>query len=240
LTVRGGDVIIQPQEEEMERVEITAVTRKESGKCAARHLRAKGQVPAVVYGRGREPVNLAIEGREIAAAMAGGAYSTHVFDLRVSGEGGGRLPFPVMIKEVQRHPISGLLLNLDFHAISLTEKVHTHVPIVLKGEPAGIKRGGILERLHSEILVSCLPTQIPERIEVDISGLEIGDSIHVRDLFLPAEVELLTSPEEVMVILAPPAKVVEEVPVAAAAAEEVTEPEVVAQKGEKPAEEEKK
>ena len=217
----------------MDRVIINATPRTESGKSAARRLRTAGQVPAVVYGRGREPVNIAVDVREIGAAMAGGAYLTHIFDLQLSTA--DATAFPVMIKEVQRHPLQGILLNIDFHAISLTEKVHAHVPIVLKGEPIGLKRGGVLERLHPDIFVSSLPTDIPDRLEVDISGLEIGDSIHARDISLPDNVEMLSNPEEVLIILAAPAKVVEEAPVVAA--EEAAEPEVITQKGEKAEEE---
>lgn len=218
----------------MDRVIINATPRTESGKSAARRLRTAGQVPAVVYGRGREPVNIAVDVREIGATMAGGAYLTHIFDLQLSTA--DATAFPVMIKEVQRHPLQGILLNIDFHAISLTEKVHAHVPIVLRGEPLGLKRGGVLERLHPAILVSSLPTDIPDRLEVDISGLEIGDSIHARDISLPDNVEMLSNPEEVLIILAAPAKVVEEAPVVAAE-EEAAEPEVITQKGEKTEEE---
>ncbi|NIM04306.1 MAG: 50S ribosomal protein L25 [Armatimonadetes bacterium] len=227
----------------MERESISAATRKEIGKSAARHLRAKGQVPAVLYGRGRAPVALEVDVRQMSAALAGGKYSTHVFDLQVSDEGASQPSVTVMIKEVQRDPITSTLFNIDFHAISLTEKVQAQVPVVLTGEPVGVKQGGILERLHSEISVSCLPTSIPEQAEVDISAMEIGDSIHASALTLPSDVELLTSPEEVLAILAPPAKVVEEVPAAVAEGEEeAAEPEVTAQKGEAPApeEEEKK
>jgi large subunit ribosomal protein L25 len=218
----------------MERVKITAAPREEIGKSAAQHLRAQGLVPAVLYGRGREPLALKVDEKEMKATLAGGTYSTHIFDLQVAG--GPKAPVAVMIKEVQRNPISRVLQNIDFHAISLTEKVHAQVPVVFTGEPAGLRQGGILERLHSEISVSCLPTKIPERIEVDISGMMIGDSIHARGLAIPAEVELLTSLEEVLVVLAPPAKVVEEVP--AAAAEAAAEPEVIGQKGEETSAEE--
>jgi len=211
----------------MEQISIKAAARQQTGKSAARHLRARGQTPAVLYGRGRQPLPLAVETRQMTATLARGVYSTHVFDLHIDGGGAPPSPVAVMIREVQRHPINGTLLNIDFHAISLTEKVHAQVPLLLKGEPAGLRKGGILERLHTEITVSCLPTQIPDHIEVDISSLDIGDSIHVKDLTLPEGIELLTSPEEILVLLAPPAKVVEEVPAAPA---EAPEPEVLTQK----------
>ncbi len=220
----------------MERIIISATPRAETGKSAAKHLRDAGKVPAVLYGRGREPQTLTLEGKEIVATL-GGVYTTHIFDLKITDQG-ATAPVSVMIKEVQRNPITGRLQNIDFHAISLTEKVHAQVPVRLKGEPAGAKKGGIVERLHTEIAVSCLPTAIPDHIEVDISALDIGDAIHVRDLGLPAEVEVLTPAEEIVVMLTPPSKAVEEVPVAVVA-EEAAEPEVLAQKGEKEAEEEK-
>ena len=223
----------------MERTNISVALRTEIGKGAVRQLRAQGLIPAVLYGRGKETLVLSVEKSAIIPHLAKGAYHTHLFDLNVAGKPKGAAPITVMIKEIQRNPISGKLLNIDFHAISLTEKVQAHVPVTFIGEPPGVKQGGILEKLHAEILVSCLPTAIPDHLEVDVSGMTIGDSVHARDLALAEGVELLTSPDEVIVVLAHQARA-EEVVAPVAAEEEAAEPEVLAQKGEKTEEEEKK
>jgi len=224
------------RQEIMERTKIKATVRSEHGKSAARHLRAQGLVPAVVYGKGVDTLAITIEESALKAIIASGVYTTHIFDLQVKGDAAPPKPLPVMIAQLQRHPITRYFQNVDFHAISLKEKIHAQVPIAFKGEPVGLKRGGILERLHLEISVSCLPTSIPDHIEVDLSAMEIGDSVHVRDLTIPKEVEVLTSGDEMIALVAPPAKAVEEAP--AAVAEEGAEPELVDQKGEKKEEEE--
>jgi large subunit ribosomal protein L25 len=219
----------------MELTKIKAAIRGEIGKSAARNFRRQGLVPAVVYGKGQATLAITVEETALQAIIASGVYTTHIYDLLVSGEKAPAKPVPVMIAEVQRHPITRKFRNVDFHAISLKEKVHAQVPIAFQGEPAGLKRGGILERLHLEISVSCLPTQIPDHIEVDISQMEIGDTVHVRDLKIPEAVEVLTPEDEMIILLAPPAKVVEEV--AAPVVEEGAEPELVGKKGEKEEEE---
>jgi large subunit ribosomal protein L25 len=211
----------------MERTSISAIQRDENGTSAARRLRTAGYIPAVVYGRGKEVISIGVPKDQIIAALSAGAYTTHLFDLNIADAA----PVTVMIMEVQRNPVTRKLLNIDFHAVSLTEKVHASVPIMLKGEPAGAKLGGIVERLHNEISVRCLPEQIPDHIDIDISGLNIGDAIHVRDLGLAEEVETDLSPDESIVMLTPPAKAIEEVK-PTEEAEEGAEPEVIAQKGE--------
>ena len=223
----------------MERTNISVAVRTETGKSAVRHLRTQGLIPAVLYGRGKETLVLSVEKSAIIPHLAKGAYHTHLFDLKVAGKAKSAAPITVMIKEIQRNPITGKLLNIDFHAISLTDKVQAHVPVTFIGEPPGVKQGGILEKLHAEILVSCLPTQIPDHLEVNVSEMIIGDSVHARDLALPEGVELLTPADEVIVVLAHQARA-EEVAPPVAVEEEAAEPEVLAQKGEKPEEEEEK
>jgi large subunit ribosomal protein L25 len=209
----------------MERVKLNATLRQESGKTAARRLRKQGQIPAVVYGRGREPMNVAVPTEELRAALRGGGYATHLFDLDIPDTP----PVTVMIADVQSNPISRILLNVDLHAISLTERVHANVPVILRGEPIGLKHGGVVERMYSEISVSALPTDIPDHFEVDISGLGIGDAIHVSDLPMPEGAQALLSLDEAIVRLASPTKAIEETPVAA---EETAEPELVTKRGE--------
>jgi large subunit ribosomal protein L25 len=220
----------------MERTKIKAAIRAEHGKSAARQFRRQGLVTAVLYGKGQTTFAVTVEETAVQAIIASGVYTTHIYDLQVSGEQAPAKPVPVMIAAVQRHPITRKFWNIDFHAISLKEKIHAQVPIAFQGEPAGLKRGGILERLHLEISVSCLPTDIPDHFEVDISKMEIGDSVHARDLSIPKGVEMLTPGDDMIAQVAHPAKAVEET-VAPTAEVEGAEPELVGQKGDKEEEE---
>jgi large subunit ribosomal protein L25 len=223
----------------MEQIELNVTKRDARGKSGARQLRREGLVPAVIYGKGYEAQPVAVEARALQPLFAQGISSTALLRLHIDGKATRSSPL-VMIKEVQRSPLTGQLLNVDFHKISLKEKVTAQVPIVLTGESPAVRQGGILEQTLREVQVECLPTEIPDHLEVDISHLEIGHSIHVSDLEVPDHVTLLTGPEEAVAIMAAP-KVVEEVAApaegveaeAAEEEEEVKEPEVLAQKGER-------
>jgi len=221
-----------------QRLNISATPRTESGTPAARRIRAQGRIPGVLYGHDRQTVNLSVDLKEVSPALARGAWHTHIYDLQVVADGKKKQEaVPVMIREVQRDPLSGELWNIDFHAISLSEKMEAQVPVILVGEAVGQKRGGILERLHTELTVYCLPTDIPEHIEIDVTALEIGDGVRAGELTLPPDVELITDREESVVHVSPPAKAVEEEEVAEAAeGEEMAEPEVIGQKGEQESE----
>lgn len=135
----------------------------------------------------------------------------------------------VIIKEIQYHPVRNNVLHIDFNQISLTEKLTVDVPVETKGESQGAKEGGVLEHILWELKVECLPTKIPEKIEVDVNDLNIGDVIYVKDLNVPEDIEVLSNAEAVVVSVKPPTveKVEEEVVV-----EEITEPEVITEKKE--------
>ena len=222
----------------MERVELEAVKREAVGKSAARRLRQQGAVPGVIYGRGMEPVAVAVEAKAFTRQVLEQGQANLLVALRLKGRGAPRSAQTVMVKEVQRDPLTRQLLNVDFHKISLTEQVHTTVRVALAGEAPGVRRGGILEHLLREVEVRCLPDAIPAQLEVDVSGMDIGEAVHVSDLVAPPGVSLLTPATEVVAVLAPPAKM-EEVPAVAAPVEEaeMPEPEVITHKGEKPGKE---
>jgi large subunit ribosomal protein L25 len=208
----------------MERVTLSATARTETGKNAVKKIRKSGSVPAILYGRARDPQPLAVGRKELVAAIAAGGRNV-LIDLRLSRDGGE--PNTVMIAEIQRDYLRREILHVDLHQISLTERLEARVPVVLAGTPAGVASGqGILGQHLREVLVRCLPTQIPDHLTIDVAGLGVGDSLHVRDLPVPEGIEILTPPEEVLVAVGAPEA--EEVEAAAAApAEGVVEPEVV-------------
>jgi len=221
----------------MERPQLHVEPREEIGKWAARRLRNRGLVPGVIYGKTSEPKAVQVEARALGDVMRAG-HRNMLLDLRMPGVSVRNSP-TVMVRELQRDPLSGKLLNVDFHQISLKERVSTTVPVVLVGEPEAVKHGGILEHVLREVEIQCLPTDLPEQLELNISNLEIGDSLHVRDLAPPSGVTMITSPEEVVAVMAAPAKEEEVVAPTPAEVEAAPEPEVTGQKSErKEAEEE--
>lgn len=212
----------------MERVTLEAKRREGLGRGRVRKLRRTGQIPGIVYGRGTEPTPIAVDARALRGALHTQAGMNVLIDLAIGdGTASGRT---VMVKDVQRDIFrKDTIVHVDFHTIDLTQTVEAHVPLVLKGTPKGVTDdGGILEVQLREVLVECLPTQIPEHIDVDVSALGIGDSLHVSDLSLPAEVTLVSEPEQVIAtvvapkeeeVAAPAAAVTPEAAAAAPAAE---------------------
>lgn len=203
-------------------------TRRETlGKGGARKARAAGRIPAVLYGHGEEPVAVRIEVREFDLAMRAHKGGNPIVALAV---GGGE--YTALIRDVQYHPVSHNIVHLDFQHISLTETIEVKVAVHLTGLPIGVKDGGgILETILRDLEVRCLPTAIPPSIQVDVSHLNIGDSVHVRDVSMP-DVVILNEVDETIATVVPPTvmeeKAAEEVVTEAAS----TEPEVIA-KGKK-------
>jgi large subunit ribosomal protein L25 len=204
-------------------VPLAGRVRAGTGKGPARQARFAGEIPGVIYGAGESPVALAVPKKEFELALktahAGGNV---IVELKLDG-GAGKT---AIIREVQRDPISHDILHLDFHHISLTEKVTVEVNVHLVGLADGVKNGGgILEHITRMIEIECLPTQIPQHLEADVSALGIGDSVHVRDLTVPNAV-ILTDPDVTIATVVPPT-VMTETP-AGTAAGTATEPEVIA------------
>jgi large subunit ribosomal protein L25 len=176
---------------------LVANKRDDAGKGVARKLRAAGRVPAVLYGRGADPQPISVDARELGHVMHGGANV--LVDLVVDGEQHLAMP-----REVQRDHIKGRYWHIDFFAVSRTEKITVEVPIRLVGESSGVKMGGVLEHHLWDVEVECLPTDVPDAIEADISALEIGDSIHVSDLRAPNGAVIISNPEDSVVAVAQP------------------------------------
>jgi large subunit ribosomal protein L25 len=203
-------------------------TRREAlGKGGARKSRAAGRIPAVLYGHGEEPVPVSIQAREFDLALRSHKGGNPIVNLAVAGG-----EYTALIRAVQYDPLTHDILHLDFQHISLTETIEVKVAVHLTGLPVGVKDGGgILETILREIEVRCLPTAIPPAIEVDVSHLNIGDSVHVREISVP-NVTILNDGAETVATVVPPT-VMEEKPAEAVVTEAApSEPEVIA-KGKK-------
>ncbi len=204
-------------------VKLKAVKREKTGKEYVKKLRLTKNIPAIVYGKGFNPIPLEVNGKELETILRSGAGENAVISLQIDGDPKVKEK-TVLISEIQHNPVNDHINHIDFHAISLTEKIRVKVPVHEKGEAPGIKEGGVLDHVHREIEVECLPTDIPNRIEVNIDKLNIGDSIHVKDLALPSGVKCVLDPEEkVLGVLAP----MKEEVVAPAEGEAPAEPELI-------------
>jgi large subunit ribosomal protein L25 len=198
------------------------------GKGVARKLRQTGSIPAVYYGRGEEPIVLTVVVKELEEVILKAEGSNVIVDLKVDGDGIGDRK--ALIREIQRDPVGGHILHLDLQHISLTETITVEVPVVLTGIPIGVKDGGgILEHLLREVEVECLPTDIPSRLEIDVSALNIGDSLHVSDLKAD-KVTIVTEGERSIAAVVPPTVLEEAKPAEEGAA--AAEPELVKEKKE--------
>lgn len=212
----------------MKQVSLSVKIREGRGKTGNKKLRNQGWIPAVVYGRSQKPLSLEVPIKEFTKALRGAAVSNVIINLSVANSDNQMIHKTALIKEIQQHPLSRNVLHVDFHEISLTEEIRVSVPIVSKGEAVGVKMdGGVLDHSLWELQISCLPTEIPDRIEVDVSELKIGSSIHVRELKVPSGIKVLTDP---MVSIFSVKHPTQEVILEAAAEAAAAEPEVIREK----------
>jgi large subunit ribosomal protein L25 len=209
-------------------VKLNASRRTEIGRSAVRKIKARGGVPAVIYGGKNKPEPLQIAKRDIAMMLSHASGENILVELEIDGEKSGRL---ALVQEVQHSPIGGDILHVDFHAVSMDEMIEADVPLEPTGIPSGVKTfGGLLEQNLRSIEIECLPRDLPDVITVDVSHLNIGDSIHVRELPLPPGVTTRVPADlTAFSVLAP---TVEEAP--AEVAEAPAAPEVITAKKEEP------
>ena len=211
----------------MATVSLSANSRDSKGKGAARTLRSQGQIPAVIYGHGRDPQPLALNARDLDKLLSHIQAESTVIEVTVGGH-----TAKTLIREIQRHPIKRQILHVDFQALVAGEKVTVSIPIVLQGIPEGVRlEGGVLDQTLREIEIEVDPSNIPDHIEYDVTNMVIGDSVHVSDLKVPEGVEIQDDPETSVAVLAAPRAVIEETPAVAEAVEgaegAVAEPEVI-------------
>lgn len=183
----------------MAEVKLKAVLRDGTGKGPSRRTRAEGRVPAIVYGRGMEPLSISVDRREFVTALHTDAGMNVLLDIEVDGE-----QTLALTRELQRDPVRGTLLHADFVKIDRTQEVEVEVPVHVVGESPGVKEGGVLENPLFQLHVKCLPANVPESIDVDISGLAIGDALRVSDLAAGRDFEILNDPDAVVASVAAP------------------------------------
>jgi len=210
-------------------VKLAAQVRSETGRTAVNKIKSQGFVPAVIYAHNEKPVSLQVGARDIDTLLSHAVGEHLLVELEIAG-GANRL---AIIQEVQHHPVTQAVLHVDFHGVSADEEIESSIPVEAVGESVGVKSfGGILEQLVRQITIKCLPKDLPEVINVDVSALKVGDSLHVKDLPLPAGVTAVDTDVTVFLVAEP--NVAAEAPATEAAAA----PEVIKEK--KPAAEEKK
>ena len=203
-------------------VTIEAATRKRSGKGIARSLRREGKVPAVIYGRGREPEALAVDTTALTRLLTEIAAATTLVDVTVEG----RAPVKVLIREIQRNPVRPAdIIHLDLYEVHADEKITVEVPLHFTGVPEGVRNfGGVLDQTMHALTIRVLPADIPEHLEVEVTALNIGQSIHVGELAFPNLEILSDARATVCTVVAPRA---EEVVAPTPEAEVVAEPELI-------------
>ncbi len=211
----------------MEKILVKAEKRFNRGKGDARSMRREGQVPAVLYSEGNStPVS--INTKDMTKLIYSGVGEHALITIQLNEDGGKTSEYPVLVKDYQRDPVSEDLLHVDFMQVPLDKAVLVNIKLKIIKQPVGIKMGGILQHQLREIEVECLPTQIPEEIEIDAESIQIGQSFHVSDLPELKGVTISTDPSEVILTVSAP--VIEEAPTEEVE-EEAAEPELVKGKG---------
>jgi len=190
---------------------VIEVERREgTGKNANRRLRAAGRVPGIVYGMDRPAVPIQVPPRAIEDVLKGDTGRNTILNLSLRGEDARR---SVMIREIQRDPVSESMLHLDFVRVDLAKKLEVSVPVELVGTAVGVKNeGGVMDFIHRQVRIVCLPGDIPDHLRVDVSGLQINQHVSMKDLQVPQGVEVLDDPEAIVAVVAAPRKVEEVAP----------------------------
>jgi large subunit ribosomal protein L25 len=212
----------------LELIELKTNSRTAVGNGPARRLRQKGQIPAVLYGPGTDSVLLSVNISDIDRILKKGRIGQVLLNLVIPNNG-ETTNKTVMVKELQLHPVSRNYLHMDFYEVAMDRKIMVNVPVVTTGKAKGVEIGGILQIIRRELEVQCLPLNVPDSIEIDITDLDIGDSIHVGDISRQNDVEFLDDENFTVVTIVSP-KVEEE-----AEAEEEAEEEAeaaIAEEGE--------
>ncbi len=210
----------------MEQRELTVQHRQGTGKSVAKRLRRTGQVPAIVYG-GASPVPVTVDPKDVLRIIHGHEGSTQLLSLRFAGDGGNTV---AIIRDMQFDPVTEALMHVDLQEVAMDRAITVTVAVHAVGEPAGVREQlGVLNLVLHELNVSCLPGQIPERIDADVSALMIGDVLTVAQITPPSGVRILNDPGQAVATVAPPRA--EEAPVAAAVAVVApAEPEVLTER----------
>ncbi len=194
----------------MATLRLSAETRSDTGKGAAKKMRRAGRIPAILYGRGQEGVSLSLGNKEVSHLLANPGAMTNVLELEITDSGRSSKK-NILVKKIQKHPFREEVLHMDLLEIALDQKISVMVPIELAGESEGVKMGGILEMKRRELEITSLPNQIPDTIVIDITELQIGDAVHVEDITPPDGAQIsFESNFTVLSVVAPAAEIEEE------------------------------
>ncbi|MER3412036.1 MAG: 50S ribosomal protein L25, partial [Thermoleophilia bacterium] len=210
-----------------ERVRLTVLQRSKLGSRESRRLRRQGLIPGVLYGRGRKPHAISIRERDLRAALSGPHGLHAILDVVLDGQ---KTAHPSVVKEVQRDPLRGHVIHVDFQEVRLDQLIHAAVAIELVGDSPGVRAGGVLTQLVREVSVEALPQSVPDALVLDVSRLGVGEFARVSDLEVPEGVKVLDDPETILASVAAPrrpveAEEVEEAAVSEAPAEALAEEE---------------
>ncbi len=186
----------------MERFKLNAIHRERLGKGASRSLRRSGMIPGILYGPRTSALPIAINSVDL-NKLIGGKRESILVDLEILMNG-NRETKTVMIKEVQRDPVRDFIIHVDLYEVAMDVSIRIEVPVHLIGKPAGIQKGGIVEHIMRTIEIECLPSDIPDKLEIDISHLEIGDSIHISDIKTSPGVKIIEDPSSTVVAIVAP------------------------------------
>jgi large subunit ribosomal protein L25 len=184
----------------MEAQQISVKKRSLEGTSASRRMRRAGSLPGVIYGIDSNPLSVELETHVVEQVLHHHASETILVDIDLEGEG----TLSVLIKDVQHHPVSGALVHVDLQRVAANQTLQVEVSLELVGEPEGVKLGGLLDHVMHTLLVECLPGDLPETVDVDVSELEIGSSIHVSDLKLGNKITVLSDADALVASVAAP------------------------------------
>ncbi len=224
----------------MKSLALSASPRTQTRRKGARKIRSSGRIPAIIYGRHNPPQNLEIDAKQFDELVHKAHTEIILVDLTVEGDAKpARL---ALVQDVQHHPLSGKVLHLDLHEVKADEKVSIEVPVEAVGVPDGVKNGGgTLEHVRFRIRVRCLPKDLPEQINVDVTNLKVGETLHIGEIVAPPGVELLGDKKiPVLAVAAPVTEAAAETAAAPAAGEAAKQPEMIKEKKEEPAADKKK
>jgi large subunit ribosomal protein L25 len=189
-----------------ERIKLDVLPRDEAGSAVSRRLRAAGMIPGVLYGAGRNAHLFAVEERELRRVLTGDHGLHAILDVVFDGQ---KTAHHAVLKDYQLDPVRPRLLHIDLHEVRLDQLIQSQVAVDPVGESPGVKEGGVLTLVLREVNVEALPMEVPDRLELDISNMAIGDSLRISDIAVPAGAKLLDDPEAVVLTVTPPTRVEE-------------------------------
>src|SRR3954447_19695810 len=190
-----------------ERVKLQVQERDSRGSSESRRLRKQGLIPGVLYGRGKEPHPICIPERELRRVLTGGQGLHAILDVTLEGQ---KTTHPSILKDYQQHPVKGGIIHVDLQEVRLDQPIQARVVVELVGEPVGVTEGGVLSQVSREVTVEALPMEIPEHLELDVSGMAIGDTVRLAELPVQEGVTFLDDPEEtVLATVTMPTRIVE-------------------------------